>query len=86
MYTRMIDRFMPQFEKDKALENERDDKTSGGIDHSVIGEEKEREGYYPNELDDEIQGYKYGDKVDPGWNRWGGYYGYGYNDASYKNG
>jgi len=50
----MIDRFLPQFTKDKALENERDDKTDSGIDHSVIGEEKEREGYYPNELDDEI--------------------------------
>ena len=77
----MIDRFMPQFDKDKALENERDDKTSGGIDHSVIGEEKEREGYYPNELDDEIQGYKYGDKVDPGYH-WGWY---GWNDGRYKN-
>ena len=71
---------MPQFEKDKALENERNDKKSGGIDHSVIGEEKEREGYYPNELDDEIQGYKYGDKVDPR-------YGYrGWYDAAYRNG
>ena len=54
VYKDMIDRFLPQFTKDKALENERDDKTDSGIDHSVIGEEKEREGYYPNELDDEI--------------------------------
>lgn len=52
VYRKLIDRFMPQFEKDKALEHERSE--NKGIDHSVIGEEKEREGYYPNDLDDEI--------------------------------
>jgi len=84
-YQAMIDRFMPEYTKDNALENERNDKTSGGIDHSVIGEEKEREGYYPNELDDEIRGYKYGDKVDPGWNRWGGWDDGAYRGNQYKN-
>lgn len=42
------------------------------IDHEEIDEEKEREGMYPNELDDEMQGFVYGDKLDPSWHGWSG--------------
>jgi hypothetical protein len=34
-----------------------------------VDEEKEWEGYYPNELDQEMKNYKFGDKIHPaGWN------------------
>lgn len=37
------------------------------INHEEIGEEKEREGMYPNELDDEMSNYNYGDRLVPRW-------------------
>lgn len=67
---------MPQFYKDRALDEARDKDVS--IDHSEVLEEKERDGYYPNELDEEMQDYNYGDKVKIG--NWG----YNY-DARYRN-
>jgi len=51
-YRDALERFLPQFYKDRALDEARDKDVS--IDHSEISEEKEREGYYPNELDEEI--------------------------------
>ena len=62
---------MPEFYQDPALSeaNKNNNRTSNGnstqvIDQSDITEEKEREGYYPNmDLDFEMQGYTYGDKV-----------------------
>lgn len=44
------------------------------MDHDEITEEKEREGYYPNKLDEEMKDYTYGDRVDP---RWSYTYGWG---------
>ena len=35
---------------------------------------------YPNELDDEMKNYKYGDKLYPQWNYGYGYGGYGNNN------
>jgi len=45
-----------------------------------ITEQKEREGMYPNELDSEMKGYKYGDRLTPMWyGGWGnGTYNGGY--------
>jgi hypothetical protein len=42
-----------------------------------IDDTKEWEGVYPNELDNEMEGYKYGDKVTP-YNR------HNYRDNDYK--
>lgn len=38
----------------------------------MVNEEKEWEGYYPNELDQEIKGYNYGDRLYPQWQNWTG--------------
>jgi hypothetical protein len=57
----MVDRFLPEFVKDANLELH--NKGKPNIDHDEIKETKEREGMYPNELDQEMQGYKYGDKL-----------------------
>ena len=47
-----INRFLPEFHKDPALEAATRD-SNIPIDQSDITEEKEREGYYPTELDQE---------------------------------
>ena len=60
-YRDAVARFLPEFNKDRVLDMAREKDIS--IDHSEVGEEKERDGYYPNELDEEMQGYNYGDKV-----------------------
>ncbi len=74
VYKQMIGRFINGHFKDKDLETMKKQNAKDTINHEEIGEEKEREGMYPNELDQEIQGYKYGDKLHPGWS---GYYGAG---------
>lgn len=46
----------------------------------MVTEDKEWEGYYPNDLDQEMKGYYYGDRLYPYWynwtntNNWGSYY------------
>ena len=69
---------MPENFKDKALERERAHK-AGDFNHTMeIDDTKEWEGVYPNSLDNEMQGYNYGDKVKVN-------YGYGYdNDYRYN--
>lgn len=52
IYRDAVGRFLPEFEHDRALEQAREKDIS--IDHSEVGEEKERDGYYPNELDEEM--------------------------------
>ena len=64
-YKKLVDRFLPEFFKDANLEKHKAGKPQ--IDHDVIKETKEREGYYPNELDQEMQGYTYGDRLIPAW-------------------
>ena len=51
-YRDAVEQFLPQFYKDRALDLARDQDAS--IDHSEVLEEKERDGYYPNELDEEM--------------------------------
>jgi len=63
-YEKMVDRFLPKFVKDENLENHL---KKGEIDHDKILEEKEREGYYPNDLDQEMQHYTYGERLNPQW-------------------
>jgi len=58
----MAERFLSGRFKDKNLEEERDKENHR---NDEIGEEKEREGMYPNDLDDEMKNYKYGDKLYP---------------------
>jgi len=66
-----VNRFLPEFNQDPAL-NEATRNGTIPIDQSDITEEKEREGYYPNDLDAEVQGYTYGDKVSSSgyWQNW----------------
>jgi len=54
MYKKMSERFMSGKFKDKALETWHKKISANTIKHDEIGEEKEREGMYPNELDDEM--------------------------------
>jgi hypothetical protein len=57
-------RLLPQFYQDPAL-NEATKNGTTLIDQSEVTEEKEREGYYPNDLDYEVgsSNYTYGDRV-----------------------
>ena len=61
VYKKLAKRFMSGKFKDNALEAFRKDYAKDAIDFEEITEEKEREGYYPNELDSEMEGFKYGD-------------------------
>jgi hypothetical protein len=72
-------RFLGGLFKDKNLEMHNAGAAKEAIDHDEITQEKEREGYYPNELDDEMKGYTYGDRLSPSW------YGYGYGYGGGKN-
>jgi len=49
-YIDQVNKFLPQFYQDPALEQATRNSTIP-IDQSEITEEKEREGYYPTELD-----------------------------------
>jgi hypothetical protein len=64
-YKKLVDRFLPEFFADANLNTHLARKPI--IDHDDIKETKEREGVYPNELDQEMQGYTYGDKLRPQW-------------------
>jgi hypothetical protein len=66
-----VGRFLPEFYQDPALMEATRNGTMA-IDQSDITEEKEREGYYPSDLDQEMQGYTYGDKVSTSgyWRSW----------------
>lgn len=64
-YKKLVDRFLPEFFADNNLNKHLAGKPQ--IDHDEIKETKEREGMYPNELDQEMQGYTYGDKLVPRW-------------------
>ena len=48
-----VNKFLPEFYQDPAL-NEALKNNTVPIDQSEITEEKEREGYYPNDLDAEM--------------------------------
>jgi len=48
-----VNRFLPEFYQDPAL-NAATRNSTIPIDQSDITEEKEREGYYPNDLDAEV--------------------------------
>lgn len=67
-----VSRFLPEFNKDPAMEAANRNGQALPIDQSDITEEKERDGYYPTDLDEEMQGYSYGDKVSTAgyWNSW----------------
>jgi len=67
LYKKMVERFMAGKFKDKDLETWKKNTAKNTIEFDDIGEEKEREGMYPNELDAEMTNYKYGDKLTPVW-------------------
>jgi len=50
-YKKLTERFLGGLFKDKNLEKHNKGNKAADIDHDEINEEKEREGYYPNELD-----------------------------------
>jgi len=66
-YKKLTGRFLGDLFKDKALERWNEGVKSANIDTEMVTEEKEWEGYYPNELDQETKGYHYGDKLYPQW-------------------
>ena len=82
IYRDAVGRFLPEFNHDRALDAAREKDIS--IDHSEVGEEKERDGYYPNELDEEMQGYNYGDKVTPQWNGYNRWWDHRYRNRKYN--
>lgn len=65
VYKQMAGRFLGGLTKDRALEEHGMGSSSDVAKsrNNEIGEEKEREGMYPNELDQEMKGYKYGDRI-----------------------
>lgn len=69
VYKKMVKRFLAGRFKDRNLEIMKQQTAKNTINHEEIGEEKEREGMYPNNLDDEIASYnyKYGDRLIPRW-------------------
>jgi len=64
-YKKLVSRFMYGSFKDKDLETMKKGTAKDTINHDEIGEEKEREGMYPNELDHEMKDFVYGDKIHP---------------------
>jgi len=67
VYKKMAERFMAGKFSDKALDTWHKKTASKTINHDEIGEEKEREGMYPNELDAEMTNYTYGERLTPVW-------------------
>ena len=67
-YKKMVDTFLPATIKDKNLQafNKKNHVSNDDVD-----ETKEWEGMYPNKMDQEMQGYEYGDKLKPSWYGWG---------------
>jgi hypothetical protein len=80
-YKKLAGRFLGGLFKDKNLETHRKGTAHDTINDDEIDDSKEREGMYPNELDEEMKGYTYGDKLYPAW--WG--YGYPFNNANNTN-
>ena len=86
VYKQMIGRFLTGSFKDKDMETMKQTTAKNTIRHEEIGEEKEREGMYPNKLDTEMQDYTYGERIHPGYQgyNWGNAvapnndYGWGY--------
>ena len=74
---------MPAFFKDKALDAA-ENKGNNNSTVNEIDDTKEREGVYPNKLDEEMQGYEYGDKVRPYGYGYGNYGNYGNYDNNYR--
>lgn len=76
-YMDEVNRLLPEFYQDPALEQATRNSTIP-IDQSEITEDKEREGYYPTDLDQEVMGYgnstvpayTYGDRVPAYNNHW----------------
>jgi hypothetical protein len=64
-YKKLTGRFLGDMFKDRALENWNAGMKAENIDADVVNEDKEWEGYYPNQLDSEMKGYNYGDKLYP---------------------
>lgn len=71
VYKKMIGRFLAGDFKDKDLETWRKKTAMKTINSEEIGEEKEREGYFPNNLDHEMRDYTYGDRLTPVFHPWG---------------
>lgn len=63
VYKKLAARFMAGNFRDKDLETWKKQTAKNTIQTDEIDEEKEREGMYPNELDAEMQNYKYGDRL-----------------------
>lgn len=89
VYKRMSERFMAGKFKDKDLDTFNKKTAKATINYEDIGEEKEREGLYPNDLDAEMTHYTYGERLPNnhyGYGGFGGYGGYGgYNYTDYWN-
>lgn len=75
-YKKLTDRFLGDLFKDKALEKWNAGVKAANIDTDMVNEDKEWEGYYPNELDQEMKGFKYGERLYPQWYNWTGAWGY----------
>lgn len=72
-YRRMTGKFLSDSFKDDSLQQALKGSAIDTVDNDDIKSTKEREGMYPNELDQEMKGYKYGDRLSVGHS--GGYAG-----------
>jgi len=59
----MVDRFLGGLFKDAALQQATKKSAIDTVEQDEIKSTKEREGMYPNELDQEMKGYTYGDRL-----------------------
>lgn len=75
-YKKMVGRYLSGHFQDDALETMKKRNAKATINHDEIGEEKEREGMYPNDLDQEMQGYTWGERLTPAWRPYVAAYGY----------
>lgn len=76
-YKKLVGRFLGGLFSDKALDAWHSGIHADNIDNDSVNDDKEWEGYYPNELDQETKGYYYGDRIEPpSWfGGWGGAFG-----------
>lgn len=70
-YKKLVNRFLGGLFKDENLERAKKKSAIDTVENDEIKSTKEREGFYPNELDQEMKGYKYGDRLAVAWNAYG---------------
>jgi hypothetical protein len=66
-YKKLVNRFLGGLFKDENLMKATKKRAIDTVENDEIKSTKEREGFYPNELDQEMKGYTYGDRLPIAW-------------------